>query len=508
MAEITNLNYDMAHHLLLRSGFGHDGKMSKDRTEGKLVRSLADLAANKGPQAAIDSVMKVPKSKIRGPGTLNGFDSYNLQKWWVGRMVAALKPLGEKMVLFHHTHFATASSKVYKSKYMAVQNALFREFALGDFRELVKRVTIDAAMLWWLDNTQNVVTKPNENYARELQELFTLGVYDFAGDRNYLQEDVKQAARILTGWSVDDDYRKRTITVAFSAGNHDGASKTMYASTPNAFTLPGTLPGGTVNFLGDTEYAGLVEGIFNHIDSEGHPTVARYIARKMWKFFAYDPDVDASSTTGRADLALIDRLADEFKSPVEDPHPTSKVGESAAYSMHALARKMFLQEEFYQDATRTVKGPTEYVVGSLRMLRGKLGRYVSIGDVLANQGQDLLNPPNVFSWKGNLNWVTTETLLSRYDFARDFAQSPKRDPYAHYTFDIYAYLDDPPPASTTRQAVVDRFLKVLGLAVDAAELVNWLGTADPINLTDSDYVDTYVRGLLHLMLTSPQYHVH
>ena len=205
MADISpaDWSYETAAHLLLRAGFGHNGRYSRATGEATQVRYFANLT----PEKAVAKLLTMSTSKLRGPGTLTtGDDKFaKLQLWWVNRMIIASNPLREKMVLFLHTHFATARSKVDTPLYMSTQNALFREFAVGDFRELVKRVTVDAAMLWWLDGYLNKKGKPNENYARELQELFTLGVFDFNNQRNYAQKDVTEAARVLTGWRFRED---------------------------------------------------------------------------------------------------------------------------------------------------------------------------------------------------------------------------------------------------------------------------------------------------------------
>jgi uncharacterized protein (DUF1800 family) len=497
----ANWTYATAAHLLLRAGFGHNGLYNKFTNEARLVRSYADMT----PADAVDRLLNFNVSKVPPwAGNLEDGDATDierLQRAWLLKMRDTLKPLREKMVLFLHTHFATGFTKVSYSKHMAVQNALFREFATGDFRELVKRVNIDAAMLIWLDGTTNKAGVPNENYARELQELFTIGVYDFAGQHNYAQNDVVQAARILTGWITYHDTKK--ITVEFQDGRHDTGSKTMYApvaaETPdqnaqNQFTLGNQ---------GDQEHRALIDGIFNHLDTEGRPTVARFIARAMWKFFAYDPEVDAG--TPRSDLALIDALADEFKNNPSDP--------SNPYNLGALLRAMFLRDEFYASATRTIKSPTEYVIGTLRMLRGKLtgDTRTSIGSTLVSgMGQTLFDPPDVFSWRGNLAWVTTQTLLERYAFARDLSQAPKTAAY-ELGFNVYSYIDK--TRDTTRQALVDRFLTLLGpVTVDAAtnaQLLDWLGPDDTfVTLSDDNYVQVYVRGLMNLILSLPHYHVH
>jgi uncharacterized protein (DUF1800 family) len=508
MANISSAawNYKTAAHLLLRAGFGHNGRYRKSTGEALQVRALA----NKTPEKAVDSLLAFRVSKARGPGKLDTSSSEwdKLQTWWFDRMVKATSPVREKIVLFLHWHFATARSRVNKPIYMAQQNALLREFALGDFRELVKRINIDPAMLWWLDGQTNRKSAPNENYGRELMELFTLGVFDFAGKRNYSQTDVTEVAKVLTGWRNREDsatkvtsYFLRTDQPTAWKSRHNTDAKTIFAPDPietpdqsplNLYIEPANTTDGA---LAEAEHRRLVDAIFNHVDTEGRPTVARHIARRAWKFFAYDPVVDVG--TPRTDLALIDDLANEFK--------------NSGYSLKALLRAIFLREEFYADSTRTVKSPVELVVGTLRMLRGRCKgdtRIALATDRTADMGQELLNPPDVFSWPGNQAWVTTQTLLSRFTFARDLAQRDK-SAKNEIGFEPRNFLD---LSENTRAQVVDRFLYLLGpVSVDALtrdELIAWLGNSDPIDLLNEDFLNKQVRGLVNLILTLPQYHTH
>ncbi len=487
-------NYDTAAHLLLRAGFGHDGRFRKSAGEANQVSSLA----KKTPDDAVAALLRMKTSTARGPAKLGDGNWAKLQGWWLDRMVKNPKAVREKAVLFLHAHFATARAKVDRPYYMAIQNALFREFALGDFRKLVKRINIDPAMLWWLDGISNKKGFPNENYGRELQELFTLGVYDFAGNKNYSQNDVEQAAKILTGWRNREDHAK--LSSYFTMSRHEPGSKTIYASdaaeTPNQNPTNQYLePANAMDeTLATTEHERLIDAIFNHVDTEGRPTVARYMARKAWKFYAYDPVVDMG--TSRADLSLIDDLADAFK--------------NSGYNFGELLRAIFLREEFYADSTKTVKSPVEYVVGTLRMLRGKLKgatRDNYSAGKLADMGQEIFNPPDVFSWRGNDAWITSQTMLKRCEFARDLAQNDTSTKH-ELGFNIFGFIDI---AETTRAGVVDQLLKLLGpLPVDSMtrdELIAWLGTMDPIDLTDTTFVDKNVRALINLILTLPQYHV-
>jgi hypothetical protein len=293
-------------------------------------------------------------------------------------------------------------------------------------------------------------------------------------------------------------------------GRHDTGSKTIY--TPLAGETPGQDPGNaytepantTDTALAEAEHRRLIEAIFNHVDTDARPTVARFIARKMWKFFAYDPDVDVSAGTGQQDLTLIDALADAFKGSAPDE-----------YNLKNLLRALLLRDEFYADTTRTITGPVEYVMGAVRMVGGKLKRYAKDAVVpgsngtLALMGQELLNPPDVFSWRGNLFWVTTQTLLKRYQFAEDLAFGAKGSDLG---YDVTKLLDMSQP-STTQAAVVDRLLKILlaqPSAVDTPtknELIAGFTSSDPIDVTDTAVQDE-VRGVINLILMMPHFHVH
>lgn len=509
--DASRWNYDTAAYLLLRAGFGHDGKYSKRYGEATLARKLAQMA----PEEAVDFLLNIPipTPTPEGPGTLERRALLpQLQAWWLERMLDSRTAVLEKIVLFLHTHFATAYSRVNKTLYLARQNALFRRYALGDFRELVKEVNIDPAMLWWLDGQYNTRTAPNENYARELMELFTLGVYDFVGQKNYSQTDVKEAARMLSGWRFREDAVTKSIESYFTMSRHDRNQKIVFARDPDETPLQNPAnryeePANSSNeAVATDEHRRLIDAIFRHVDTEGRPTAARFLARKAWKFYAYDPEVDAG--TSRSDLPVIDDLADVFH--------------NSGYNLKALLRALFLREEFYQGRGRTVKSPTEYVVGSLRMLKvrkNRAGLYTTNDSLytLANDGyegrggmgqmgQILFDPPDVFSWKGNEFWITSHAWLNRLEFAKRLAYFSPRSAAPIRPKSFLSARD------TTRAQVVDRLLKLLGpVTVDPDTrnaLIAWLGPSDPIRPLERTFVETRVTPLIQMILSLPQYHVH
>jgi uncharacterized protein (DUF1800 family) len=287
-----------------------------------------------------------------------------LTLWWLRRMAASDNPLREKLTLFWHGHFATSIQKVRQPSFMYQQNELFRSAGAGPFEALTLAVARDAAMLIWLDGNANRRQSPNENFARELMELFTLGI------GNYGEADVKALARCFTGLRV----QRQTGVVRFVPKLHDPGPKTVL--------------GRTADFD--------VEGAVKLLTSQ--PATARHLAARMWSFFARPAGPDEE---------VVGRLAAAFE--------RDRTGA-------ALLRAILAEPEFTAAETRTglVKTPIEYVVGALRALRLQPeARHVN---VLRRLGQVPFAPPSVGGWPANQAWLTTASSLARYQFARDLAR--------------------------------------------------------------------------------------
>src|SRR6185369_8981923 len=248
-----------------------------------------------------------------------------IRRWWFTRMVATKRQFEEKMTLFWHNHFATSSSKV-QDVFMYNQNVLLRANVFGKFDDLLLKVSQDAAMLIWLDNITNVLGKPNENFGRELQELFSMGINDVVtGEQNYTEQDVKEVARAFTGW----DYQRRVpFTFQLKANQHDNGTKTIY--------------GQQANFSG--------EDVITIISARA--ATARYLTWKLFNFFVYPV------TTSAADKSTIDKF--------------SKVYLNNNHSIKELVRAIFTSDEFYSSRAffSLIKQPAELVVGAVRMLVG------------------------------------------------------------------------------------------------------------------------------------------
>lgn len=284
-----------------------------------------------------------------------------LRGWWLERMAKGPRPLQEKLTLFWHGHFATSATKVRESYYMWLQNDTFRQMGSGNWLQLLYSVAKDPAMLIWLDQAQSRKQHPNENFAREVMELFSLG------EGHYTEKDVTEAARAMTGWTLDRAAQKYT----YRESMHDESDKHIFGKVAN----------------------------FNGLDVlkmiVGHPQSARFITGKLWKFFASENPSDE----------LIDALASNFRSNGNNFKP--------------FLRAMFRSEEFYSDSVvRTqVKSPTQWLVGSVRLLDRDMPAPLVASQLLKNLGQELLMPPNVKGWDGGLSWITTNNLLNRYNEA-------------------------------------------------------------------------------------------
>jgi uncharacterized protein (DUF1800 family) len=289
-----------------------------------------------------------------------------LKGWWLRRMAKGPRPFQEKMTLFWHGHFATSMEKVRDAYLMWKQNDLFRRHATGNWQEMLTAVAKDPAMLIWLDQGQSRKEHPNENFARELMELFTLG------EGHYTEKDVTEGARALTGWMYD----RMNQEFVERPGAHDDGGKTFLGRT-------GQLTG-----------ADVLEQIV------AQPQAARFIMAKLWNFFAGESPGPELTT----ELAAIFRANNGHFKP-------------------ALTA-MFRCEEFYADTIicNQIKSPVQWLAGSVRALERELPPPRVCFWLTRNLGQDLFAPPNVKGWDGGPSWITTNTLLERYNEAAVLAQ--------------------------------------------------------------------------------------
>jgi len=324
-------------------------RMARDEQNSTMTEEEKRAEAEKRRQL----VQQVQRDQIR--------DLQQMRYDWLGRMATGPRPLQEKLTLFWHGHFATSAIKVRDAYFMWLQIDTFRRKGMGNWLDLLEAVATDPAMLIWLDQAQSRQQHPNENFARECMELFTLG------EGHYTEKDVTEAARAMTGWSIDreaQEYRYRPRI-------HDEGVKTIF--------------GQTGNFNGRDVLEMIV----------AQPQAARFITGKLWKFFAAE----------NSEPKLIDALASEFRAHGNNFAP--------------FLRIMFGSEEFYSNSVMgsQIKSPVQWLVGTVRLLQRHLPPPLVATEMIKNLGQDLLLPPNVKGWDGGLSWITTNTLLARYNQA-------------------------------------------------------------------------------------------
>ncbi len=288
----------------------------------------------------------------------------DLKGWWFKEMVRTDSPVTEQMTLFWHNHFTSSLKKVKFPSLMFRQNLLLRQHALGNFRHMLHAVARDPAMIMYLDNASNVKGKPNENFARELLELFTLG------EGNYTEMDIKEAARAFTGWSID----RRSGQFRIARRRHDYGAKSFMGRS-------GNFDGGDI-----------IDIVLEQ------PGTAIYITEKLWRhFIARTPDPTE-----------VKRLADIFR--------------NADYEIKPLLQAL-LTSTYFRDPAQygaMIKSPVELLIGTLRVFQVPVGRGDGLTMASRRLGQDLMDPPNVKGWEGGTSWITTDTLLARQQILNRF----------------------------------------------------------------------------------------
>jgi len=377
-----------------------------------------------------------------------------LRAWWLGRMRHSPYPLREKLTLFWHGHFATGFQKVNVAYLMWVQNETLRANALGDFRELAKQISKDPAMMRYLDTIRSGAKKPNENFARELMELFLLG----EGVR-YTEDDIKESARAFTGYRMDP----RNLTFRRADRQADKGEK---------------------KFLGKQgEFDG--DAIIDIVTAQ--PECSEFIVGKLWRFFAAE----------EAPPAQITALAAHFR--------------RSGFSIRSTLREMFLSEAFYAPSVvRTqIKSPVQWMVQTARVLEAPLPPAAATETALKQMGQVLFEPPNVKGWPGGRAWITSSTYLFRCNLAGYVVsgQGPALPGFRKNFGSVEIPLDEiaPPDLRADPVALSDaltmRLVNGRLPASDRTKLITFLQShGDPV-------ADGTVRDFLHLVMSTPEYQI-
>ncbi|MFQ5706198.1 MAG: DUF1800 family protein [bacterium] len=383
-----------ARHLLNRAGFGGKPKEIEDFRDAGFDASLRQLfdfdpQPLKTPEWLAEDraitpykLRQMTKEERKKLAKINRQHGRELQVAWIQQMIDSATPadmLWEKMTFFWHGHFATSAQKVRSTPLLFQQLSLFHRHAVGNFRHLLHDIARDAAMLHYLDNNQNRKGKPNENFARELMELFTLG------PGHYTEQDVKESARAFTGWNPSQARFK------LRRRQHDYGKKTFLGKS-------GNFDGGDI-----------VEIILEQ------PACAEFITRKLLAFFSFET---ASEETVR-------KLAQDFR---QDD-----------YHLEPLLKSIFAQDEFYdaENVGVQIKSPIQLLIGTARTLGLHIENPEFYLHMLTLMGQVPFLPPNVKGWPGGKAWIDTSRLLTRYTFAEIVARGEipseidprsKRDP--------------------------------------------------------------------------------
>ena len=347
-----------AAHLFRRAGFAANS------------REL-DETVKLGPKEAAKKLVAADEGEFGGKmhtfaqTVLATNNSQTLAAWWLHRMLHTPAPLLEKTTLFWHSHFASSSAKVTDTRLMFNQNELLRRYALGKFEPLVLGIARDPAMLIYLDSATNRKTRPNENFAREVMELFVLGI------GNYTEKDIQELARCFTGWEIQYGEFK------FNRYQHDYGTKTVV--------------GKSGNFDGGDSVKVLLE----------QPAAARFLCGKLARYFITD----------ESDLSpeLVEPLAQKLR--------------EADYTFAPVLETLLTSRLFYSSASlgKKVRSPVELGIGLLRSLEATAG-LPQIAEQIRELGQMPLFPPNVKGWPGGMAWINSSTLLGRANFVRQLVQ--------------------------------------------------------------------------------------
>jgi len=485
----SSWNEATAAHLLNRAGFGgRPAEIEAVRRKGlaAAVRDFVEVkddTANATPPSWAHprdiraQRMEIKAAKDRGENfqgkarqvrMMEGEEILDLRRWWLDRMLNGPAPLLEKMTLFWHGHFATSIQKVRDAYWMWLQNDTLRRNAFGNFGALVKKISRDPAMMIYLDLQQSKQPHPNENWARELMELFTVGI------GNYTEQDIRESARAFTSYRVD----MTTQQFRFAPFQQDRGPKTFM--------------GKTGNLNGDDIIDILVS----------KPACAQFIGRKLWRFFVED---DPSTE-------IVNAIGERIR--------------AHNFEMRPMLREIFSSAEFYSNRAMggQIKSPVQYIVQTSKLLDAPPPAPIAAQNAMRQMGQILFAPPNVKGWDGGKTWISTSTLLFRYNFA-------------NYLINGDAIL--PPNLQQRRQGADVGFARAAQLAeqvrrdpIDIGKLVPADVRARPRDVVDllvkrffqarpaEKEIDTFakflesrgpntsdatLRELVHLMMSTPQF---
>ena len=384
MLNPTQMTPQQARHLLVRTGFTPT-QAEVDKLVGKSAkRVVADIVAsamaakpNYPPPDFVNQKPATPPGQLKTVDERQEYrrqqmaEGLNMKAWWVREMLETPTPLFERMVLFWHNHFATSLQKVDRSLGMWRQQQLFRSQALGSFAIMLHGISRDPAMLVYLDAANSRREAPNENFAREVMELFTLGEATQGG--GYTEQDIKEVARAFTGWSVERD----DFSFKYRGAAHDIFAKTVLGKT---------------GFMDGDDVLDIMLA---------QPACGEFIVSKLWK---------------------------EFVSSTPVPSEVKRIGkrfQESNYAISVALTELLSTDTFWADSNRgsLIKSPVDLVVGTIRQFAFSYSDVMPFVLKTAQLGQNLLMPPNVKGWPGQTDWINATTLLERKSFTQQLFRS-------------------------------------------------------------------------------------
>ena len=456
-------------HLMRRAGFG----VSRDELESLAEQPYEELVeglVEPGDEPSIDEYTLFrhhPSTESLARDIVNG------QMYWLYHMVNSTKPLEEKMTLFWHHVFATGDTKIMNTYEMATQIDLFRRMALGDFRSLLVALGQSPAMIYWLDQNENHKREPNENWGRELIELFSMGV------GNYTEDDVKEVARAFTGWTSTTKLR----------GQPWGPIPWLFRYMPEDHDE------GLKSFLGHASNLN-GEDIIDIVVRQ--PATARFIARHLYNFFVADePQVPAWHFEKARNPEAIETLASTLV--------------SGGLEMKPVLRVLFNSDFFKEALYEKVRNPAEVVAGTLRLvddMRGPDPRWSELPHQTEYMGQVLMDPPSVEGWHTGREWINSGAFMNRVNFVADRF----KDTSLPGVRGIVRRIAESNGAAMTPDDLVDRCLEMVGpLQVEEdtrREILEQVAEDGPVSwASEADYErsSTRVGDVLALIAGTREY---
>ena len=463
----SNQDIALMAHLMRRAGFGATYAELEERVAQGYEATVEDLL---NPEAQPDLEMDLLERHFVDWKEMNALEVN--QAYWTFRMINTRRPLQEKIALFWHGILCTGNSKCEHGRQVKLQLDMFRDMGMGNFDALLKGLARDPAMVFYLDNCMSHKGAINENWGRELLELFSLGV-GMDGQANYSEDDVKEAARAFTGWTITNavpryPYGRYEANFIYNPYDHDQEEKTFL--------------GETGNFNGDD----IVEIIARQ------PAAARFVSRHLYNFFVADEvQVPAWQNTEPRDPEAIALLEQTYF--------------DSGFNLTAMLRVLF-NSDFFKDARfEKVKSPAEVVIGTMRLVRDfttpRLGLN-PLSNVIRYMGQDLMNPPTVEGWHTGAEWIDSGTLVERINFAADQVGNQSLPGVQ----DIVSRLGREEISGA--ENIVDRCLEMMGAYELAPEtrdqLVAFASNGGDANVGTPEYSDTIAQ-TLQLIVSTQEY---